>query len=253
MLTFSLQSGSNGNAIYVEAGDVRLLFDAGLSGRLAEERMRRHGRHIRDCQALIISHDHWDHTKGAGVFQRRFRLPIYITQGAYRAVRHKIGAVGDARFYAAGDRLQFGDVTVHTVPTPHDGIDTVCFVVEHEDRKLGILTDLGHPFRALSQVLAEVDAAYLESNYDVDMLFSGPYPERLKRRIAGKGGHLSNEEAAVAAQHSINGRMQWLAVAHLSEQNNRPELALETARRRVGKYLPIHLASRYETGEALEV
>jgi phosphoribosyl 1,2-cyclic phosphodiesterase len=253
MVTFSLQSGSNGNCIYVEAGDVRLLFDAGISGRKAEMRLRRHGRSARDCDALIISHDHTDHTSCAGVFARMFRLPIYISPRVHRSVQRRIGPVHDVRWYVPGDRLEFGDVSVHTFLTPHDGIDTVCFVVEHDRRRLGILTDLGHPFPALRTLLKELDAAYLESNYDAQMLWDGAYPEDLKQRIAGDGGHLSNDEAAALACKHRPRRMQWLALAHLSEENNRPELALETHRRELGRQFPLTLASRYDVSDVFHI
>jgi phosphoribosyl 1,2-cyclic phosphodiesterase len=253
MVTFSLQSGSNGNSIYVEAGDVRLLFDAGLSGREADARMALHGRDIRACQALIISHDHTDHVCGAGVYHRRFGMPVYITRAAYNAVGRQIGPIRDVRHFAAGDALQFGDVTVHTLRTPHDGLDTVCFVVEHDGRRLGIMTDLGHPFPALAAALRQVDAAYLESNYDPHMLRNGRYTEHLKRRIAGNGGHLSNDEAADLVRHMEGGKLRWLAAAHLSEENNRPDLALEAFRHRMGRMFPALVASRYEVSRILEV
>jgi phosphoribosyl 1,2-cyclic phosphodiesterase len=165
----------------------------------------------------------------------------------------QLGNVHDVRHFVPGDRLSFGDVTVHTLRTPHDGVDTACFVVERDGRKLGIFTDLGHPFRGLESALAEVDAAYLESNYDPELLQSGPYPEVLKRRIAGKGGHLSNVEAARLVVRNARRCLQWLAVAHLSEENNTPSLAVETHRMEVGKLLPLHLASRYEVSDVLEV
>lgn len=253
MITFSLQSGSNGNAIYVEAGDVRLLFDAGISGKIAQARAASYGRTLHDCDALILSHDHYDHTRAAGIFQRRFGLPIYVAPRVWRAIRADAGKVTDILYYEPGSPLIFGDVTVHTVRTPHDGIDTVCFVVEHDGRRLGILTDLGRPFPALADILAEVDAAYLESNYDPEMLALGPYPERLKRRIAGDGGHLSNVESADLVDTCAGPRLKWIAVAHLSEQNNRPELALDSHRSRVGSMFPVCLAPRYGVGELLAV
>lgn len=253
MLTFSLQSGSCGNSIYVEADDTRLIFDAGLSGQQAESRMSAYGRKMRDVQALIISHNHWDHTSGAGVFQRKFGIPIYISERVYRAVREKIGPVKNVIRYVPGERLAFNGVTVQTIPTPHDGIDTVCFQIEHARKRLGILTDLGSPFLGLAEVLESVDAAYLESNYDPDMLRTGSYPEDLKRRIAGDRGHLSNFEAAELTARCVGRRMRWVAVAHLSEHNNRPELAVETTRKKVGRQLAVHVAPRHTVGPLLEV
>ncbi|MCG8406045.1 MAG: MBL fold metallo-hydrolase [Phycisphaerales bacterium] len=253
MITFSLQSGSNGNAIYVEAGDAKLLFDAGISGRQAALRMAAHGREISDCDALILSHEHADHTRAAGVYQRKFDLPIYCTERTFLETRRRIGKLGEPVHFSAGETLAFCDTRVHTIPTPHDGIDPVGFVVEHAGKKLGILTDLGHPFHGLRDVLSELDAMYLESNYDPEMLWSGTYPERLKRRISGHGGHLSNEEAAILVRDCIKPRFKWLAVAHLSEHNNNPELALDAQRKWVGRTLPVYLSSRYAVGEVLEV
>jgi phosphoribosyl 1,2-cyclic phosphodiesterase len=253
MMTIPLQSGSNGNCIYVEAGDARLLFDAGITGKQAACRLASFDRDIRRCQALIISHDHADHIRSAGVFHRKFGVPVYATEAAWANVAERLGAVSDLSFFSPGDVLSFGDVSVQTVPTPHDGTDGVAFVVRHDGRQLGILTDLGHPFRRLSQLLAELDATYLESNYDPEMLETGPYPPELKARIRGPRGHLSNVEAARLVAEHAGRRLRWLALAHLSEFNNRPELALATHREIVRPSLPVHVASRYQPGPLLEV
>jgi phosphoribosyl 1,2-cyclic phosphodiesterase len=250
MITFSLQSGSNGNAIYVEAGDVRLLFDAGISGKLAEGRMRVHGRDIHDVHALIISHDHSDHMRCAGIYQRKYGLPVHITDRTRRAYAYDLGPLKDVRHFVAGQALRFNGVIVHTIPTPHDAADGAAFVVEHDGRRLGILTDLGHPFPALGQLLPTLDAAYLESNYDPHMLAAGSYPPALQARIRGDGGHLSNPEAAELVL-SAGRKLRWVALAHLSDENNDPELALDIHRRRVGRDFPLHLASRYDVSPVM--
>lgn len=253
MISISLQSGSNGNCIYVEADGVKLLLDAGISAKRAKQRLADRDRDIHDCDALIISHDHSDHSRCAGIFQRRFHLPVYITSPTYAHVRGQLGPMGDIRHFAPGDVLRFGDVEVETIPTPHDGIDGVVFVIHHRGRQLGVLTDLGHPTPALGKVLSRLDAVYLESNYDPEMLEHGPYPPRLKARIRGKGGHLSNVESARLLADHANGRLQWVALAHLSEQNNAPALALETHRHLLGDALPIQAASRYHVGPILRI
>ncbi|MFH1746522.1 MAG: MBL fold metallo-hydrolase [Planctomycetota bacterium] len=253
MLTCSLQSGSNGNAIYVEAGDVRLLFDAGISGKQAQQRLAAHGRDIRAIDALILSHDHSDHVRCAGIYQRKFGLPIYMSRATQRAIWCDLGQVRDIRYFRSGESLSFGAVTVHTIRTPHDAVDGVAFIVEHDGRYLGILTDLGHPFDALAQTLPDLDAAYLESNYDPHMLATGGYPPYLKARISGKGGHLSNHEAAQLVQVCGARRPRWIALAHLSAENNEPELALQTHRDLLGTDYALHLASRYEVSDLLSV
>lgn len=252
MITYSLQSGSNGNAIYVEAGAVRLLFDAGISGKMAEGRMRVRGHEIRDVTALIISHDHADHMRCAGIYQRKFGLPIHMSVRTHQAYRENLGALKNVRYFEVGQSLRFGSVIVHTVPTPHDAADGSVFVVEHDGRRLGILTDLGHSFDALGRLLSTLDAAYLESNYDPNMLAAGPYPPHLQARIRGSGGHLSNQESAALVRESAR-RLQWVVLSHLSEQNNRPELALETHRREVGPRFPLYVASRYDVGPLMRL
>jgi phosphoribosyl 1,2-cyclic phosphodiesterase len=260
MITFPLQSGSNGNCIYVEADGVRLLFDAGISGKQAELRLANRGHDIREVDAVILSHDHSDHSRSAGIFCRKFGLPLLVTRRTLAACAAGLGRVDAVRHFTAGSTLTFGPVAVHTIRTPHDAAEGVAFIVEAGGRRLGIFTDLGHPFPGLADALASVHAAYLESNYDPRMLEEGWYPEFLKRRIRGDGGHLSNPEAgelvrsAVSAKsHRGGGHLNWVALSHLSENNNTPVLAADTFRRIVGKSFPCHVASRHEAGEPREV
>ncbi len=244
MVTFSLQSGSNGNSIYVEADGVRLLFDAGISGAEAERRMAVHGRDIRGVDALILSHEHIDHVRCAGVWQRKFGLPLYVTRRTFEAIDCGIGPLHDVRHFTSGDVIEFGPMSVHTLKTPHDAVDGVAFVVRCGQTRLAILTDLGHPFAELAMILENVDAAYLESNYDPQMLDEGPYSPQLKARIRGDGGHLSNDEAADLVWRLNRRRPNWIAAAHLSAENNRPELALAALAGRIGRDYPLHLAGR---------
>ena len=251
MISFSLQSGSNGNSIYVETADARLLFDAGISGRQAKQRMAQNGRDINKVQALIISHDHNDHIRCAGIYHRKFHLPVYVTQRTLGAAKN-LGSIDQLHHFEAGDTLIFGRTKVHTLSTAHDGADGVAFVVEKGRKRLGIFTDLGHIFEELPEWLNTVDAAFLESNYDPQLLKTGDYPAWLKRRIAGKRGHLSNPEAAKLARQCSH-KLKTLALAHLSENNNTPELALKLAQTKAdGKY-QVNLAPRYGPGPVLRV
>ncbi len=252
MHVISLQSGSNGNCIYVEAGGVKLLFDAGISGSKAKERLGCHSRDIAGVDAVLISHDHVDHCRSMGIFHRKFGLPVYATAKTYRAAsRYGLGEIEDLRHFTAGETLRLERVTVETTATPHDGVDGVVFVVDDGRHRLGILTDLGHVFDDLEDIIGSLDAVLLESNYDPDMLANGPYPRWLQERIVGPAGHISNFEAAELL--STAKRMKWACLAHLSEDNNTPALAVETHHRILGKRLPIHVATRYEATEVMEV
>jgi phosphoribosyl 1,2-cyclic phosphodiesterase len=252
IITFSLQSGSNGNAIYVETPDARLIFDAGISGRQAELRMAARGRCIRDCDGLIISHDHADHVRCAGIFARKFKLPLFVSPKTLSAAQWQVGKLGRVEHFKPGKAMRFGGTTVESVATPHDAAEGSAFVISHGGRRLGILTDLGHVFDGLPELVSGLDAAYLESNYDPDMLRHGPYPDWLKKRIVGPAGHLSNNEAAGLADR-FGRRLRWLALAHLSEQNNSPACALAAAKAALSWSLPLTVASRYEVGECREV
>lgn len=261
MKVISLQSGSNGNAFFVECSDVRLLFDAGITGRQAQLRLAAHGRDICDCQALFLSHDHSDHARYVGVYHRKFGLPVYLTQKTLKAAQRyrSLGALSDVRFFQSGQSVRFptgcgSEVTVHTIPTPHDSAEGSAFVVEFGEKRVGILTDLGHAFAGLRDVLLSLDAVVIESNYDEAMLDNGPYPEMLKRRIRGRGGHLSNRECAqLLSDTRLFRRLKWACLCHLSEENNHPELAAETARNMVGKDIAIHVASRHDASGVFEV
>jgi phosphoribosyl 1,2-cyclic phosphodiesterase len=255
MRIISLQSGSNGNSIYVEAGDARLLFDAGISGLQAQQRLAVHDRDIRDVDAVVISHDHSDHCRSLGIYQRKFGLPVHVTASTLAAAggRYRLGKLGAIRHFVAGETMRFGDVLIETVPTPHDGADGVAFVVDDGRHRLGIFTDLGHVFDGLADVIGSLDGVLLESNYDPQLLAGGPYPQFLKERIAGLGGHLSNVECARLLGEAANGRLQWACLGHLSEQNNEPELALRTHRRILGDRLPLYVASRYFATEAIDI
>ncbi len=254
----------------METGTVRLLFDAGISGIQAKQRLARFGRRIEDVDAVVISHDHSDHTSTMGVFHRKFGLPIWATRHTFKAAgrRRALGKIEKVNYFKAGTTLRFGangsdrsdrgsgEVLVETIPTPHDGVDGVGFVVQHEGIRLGILTDLGHRFDGLDAVVGSLDAVLLESNYDPKMLDQGPYPEFLKERIRGTGGHISNLEAAELLRDAGD-RMRWACLAHLSEDNNSPQMAVKTHKKILGngggRRIELHVASRYDATGLLEV
>lgn len=253
ILAVSLQSGSNGNCLYVEAGGARLLFDAGIPGVRAEERLRAIGRDIRDIDALIISHDHSDHVLYAGVYQRKYGISVHISPATLDTAlsRFPLGRLAHVNLFLAGSVLVFGSAAVRAVPTSHDAADGTAFVVSAGGRKLGILTDLGHVFTGLQDLVSGLDAVILESNYDPEMLQKGNYPASLKKRIVGPGGHLSNLEAAELLQ-GCGKKLKWACLAHLSENNNRPDLAVKT-HRSVNPALPLFVAGRHAPSKIMRV
>ncbi|HBJ33484.1 MAG TPA: MBL fold metallo-hydrolase [Planctomycetaceae bacterium] len=248
MEVISLQSGSSGNCVFVRSGETCLLFDAGISGVKAESRLAEYGHNIRDCQALVLSHEHSDHICGVGVFHRKFGLPVYANLRTWNATRAKpsTGRIERAKHFVSGETFQIGSLRIETLRTPHDAIEGVCFVIEDTDsgQRFGLLTDLGHVFSGLQKVIGTLDAVLIESNYDDGMLRHGPYPQHLKNRISGKGGHISNDDAATLLDMRDARRLQWACLGHLSDHNNSPEVALATHRQRHGNRFPIFCADR---------
>lgn len=254
MITISLQSGSSGNCIYVESGATRILVDAGISGIQTEQRLAAHGRDLRQVDALLISHDHDDHIRCAGILQRKYGIPLFVTSPTLAAAqrRMRLGSIQCVHHFSSGASIEIGDLLVETIPTDHDCVDGVAFVFDDGLKRLGVLTDLGKPSERLQEALVGLDGVLLESNYDPEMLAQGPYPPGLKRRVAGDQGHISNPEAAELLKGCAD-RLEWACLAHLSGTNNTPELALATVRAAVGADLPLAVASRCAVGTALEL
>ena len=249
MRIVSLQSGSNGNSVFVEANGIRLLFDAGLTGAKTEERLTEVGVDVRSVHGVLISHDHSDHVKGAGVLQRKFELPIWITRKTCEAAsanRKSPVHLESPQFFKAGERIRFeNNVIVETLSTPHDAVDGVGFIVDDGSVRFGILTDLGHVFSELKQVFPTLGGVLIESNYDPKMLdMNENYPAWLKNRIRGKHGHLSNRDAALLIKNA-GFRLRVACLGHLSQENNTPELALEPYQAKSFKRtFPIRIAAR---------
>jgi phosphoribosyl 1,2-cyclic phosphodiesterase len=253
MTAISLQSGSNGNCYYVESNGTKLLFDAGITASMAARRLEEHGRDIKDVDALIISHDHGDHARHTGVYSRKYKMPVYITQRTYEAAakKHGIGRMNDVCHFRTGDVIGIGGISIETIPSPHDSADGSLFIISSEGKRLGIWTDLGHVRDELYPLVSTLDGLFIESNYDPLMLDNGPYPAFLKQRIKGPEGHLSNIDCAELLQAGT--KLQWACLAHISNNNNSPETALETNRRIAGDSIQLYTANRYLSTEALTI
>ena len=254
MIVFPLQSGSTGNCIYVESASTALLVDAGISGKCAQARLATIGRDIRQCRALLITHDHGDHIRCAGIFARKFKIPVYTTFKTLSAAadRHQIGAIPNLNLFQPGGHWQIDDITVTSLPTPHDAAEGSVFIFDDGKRKVGIFTDLGHVTPIMQDSFRDLDAVYIESNYDEHLLTTGNYPLFLKRRIMGPRGHIANSEASSLIR-DYGRRLQWACLGHLSEENNSPDHVLDCHRRMVGKNLAGFVASRYREGPFLEI
>jgi phosphoribosyl 1,2-cyclic phosphodiesterase len=229
----SLGSGSKGNATLVEAGDTRLLVDCGFSCAEVEKRLARLSLQPADLHAILVTHEHSDHIAGVARLSRRYRLPVWMTAGTEAA--HKGGELARWHCINSHQVFQVGDLLVQPFPVPHDAREPCQFVFSDSRRRLGLLTDVGSITAHMLQLLDGLDALILECNHDPDMLANGPYPPRLKERVGGPYGHLSNQQAAEIISKLNIGRLQHLVAAHLSEKNNQPQLALASLAAVVGE------------------
>jgi phosphoribosyl 1,2-cyclic phosphodiesterase len=224
-----LGSGSSGNSTLIEAGDVRLLIDAGFSGRDLERRLRAADVEPVSVTALLVTHDHGDHTRGMGVFARRWRVPLYLTQPTRRACARLLDGTEEVRSYRAAEALQVGGLRIEPFLTVHDAVDPIAVTVTEvaSGDKLGIATDLGRPTSTVRHALQHCHLLILEANHDEILLRECAYPWSVKTRIGGSHGHLSNRAAAELATELYHERLGRVVLAHLSEQANHPGMAAE--------------------------
>ena len=235
MLRFCcLGSGSRGNAFVVEASDgqhsIRVLIDDGFSPRELQRRLARAGVEVASLGAILVTHEHSDHAGGVASFARRRQLGVYATEGTAVAAGFD-GRVHRLHPIRAGGALQIGPLQVLPIGVPHDASEPVQFMFSDGQRRLAILTDLGHPAPSVTQALTGLDALVLEFNHDVDMLRQGPYPPFLKARIQSDVGHLSNTQSMQLLEAIDRSRLACVIAAHLSRTNNRPHLAREALQR----------------------
>jgi phosphoribosyl 1,2-cyclic phosphodiesterase len=224
----SLGSGSSGNALVVEARDgatvTRVLVDNGFNLRQLARRLERAGLSLQDIDAVLVTHEHSDHVGGVVRYACKAGLPVYCSEGTARAA-NLVDLGVQWRELVSGVRQDIGALAVDPYEVPHDAAEPLQFVFGDGQRWLGLLTDVGEPTPQIVAALRRVDALVLECNHDEAMLRTGPYAAFLKMRIAGSRGHLSNAQAATLLRQVDCARLQWVAAAHLSTQNNTKALA----------------------------
>lgn len=225
-----LASGSTGNAALFQFGPTSILIDAGISARRIANGLKAVGSDVQQLDAVLVTHEHSDHIKGLEVLARRYQVPVYARVKTWERLPFQDN-IPPACCRVFNDAINISSVEVECFPVCHDAVDPVGFTFRYQGRKLAFATDIGAVTKQVIAALSEADVAVLEANHDREMLARGPYPRFLKERISGGKGHLSNDHSAqILAQLKLKPGLR-VFLAHLSQQNNHPDLAENTVAR----------------------
>jgi phosphoribosyl 1,2-cyclic phosphodiesterase len=220
-----LGSGSSGNCAYLETDETRILIDAGFSGRQVRERLATIGRAPEGLSGILITHEHTDHINGLVGLCSKLNIPVYCNRPTQEAIEYQLQSKFDCRIFSTGGSFELGDVVVDTFSIPHDASDPVGFLLRTSAGKIGFLTDLGHATKLALERVRSANILVLEANHDLKLLQDSSRPWSLKQRIAGRHGHLSNTDAADAAEAIMSAELYHLYLGHLSRECNRPDIA----------------------------
>ena len=248
-----IASGSKGNSLVVQGNEGLVLIDAGLTGIKITQGLIDMGLDPQDLKAVVISHEHSDHIRGAGIICRKYNIPLYITRETYACAAGKLGKlpVGTV-FFDPGTTFRINDIIIIPFASSHDAVESSNFKImqdQNQKAKLGIATDCGYFTRLMKERLTGCTTLVLESNHDELMLINGPYPWELKQRVKSRHGHLSNIQAVSVISQIIHPGLKRIILAHLSEKNNTPELAEKEMRTYVDMVnhdLELYVASQYK-------
>ncbi len=227
---FSLRSGSRGNASLVSGGNTKLLVDCGVSGKSVTSALADVDVYPEDISAIAVTHEHIDHIAGIGVMMRRYHIPVWANAATWAAMESQVGKIDKSlvNIFDNDSSFEIGEIGVKPFSIPHDAADPVGYSFMCGDEKVAVATDIGELKKDLFEAIRGSKTVLLESNHDVNMLEIGKYPPQLKRRIRGKLGHLSNDDAGRAAEFLVRLGTERIILGHLSEENNYPELARQT-------------------------
>lgn len=257
--TSVLASGSKGNAVFIRTENTAFLLDAGLSGKKIFALLESIEVDPSNLKGIIISHEHSDHISGAGILCRKLNIPLYSSELTYSTCCHRIGKLpSGTKYFRVGEKFEIDDVVIRPFPSSHDVIDGSNFIFKQKgnDNKLAVATDVGYSSNLMLHNLKESSTIILESNHDVHMLLTGPYPPHLKQRIKSRQGHLSNEQAVGVMTQILHPKLKNLVLAHLSEKNNLPDLAhkiMSEFLKEVKHELNLLVSSQYEATKILDV
>lgn len=228
MRVVNLKSGSDGNITYVESDKIKILIDIGITCKDAEKRLETIGVDPREISAIFVSHEHGDHIRGIDVFSSKYDIPVFAHHEVWLGLDDKFKKVSqNNRKMFDGDKFIFNGLIIYAIKVPHD-VPCYAYSIAKDEKKVSILTDLGHTNDRILESVRGSSIVYLEANYDEKMLMAGTkYPLALKKRISGKFGHLSNYDSAKTILYLVRNGTKQIVLSHISEENNDPDLAFE--------------------------
>lgn len=257
----SLYSGSSGNSIFIASDNAKVLIDAGLAGKKIDDALKHIGEESSSIDGIFITHEHIDHIKGVGVLSRKYDIPIYANHNTWAVMEKNIGKIKERNIRIMDRRssITINDLEIRSFNIPHDAIAPVGYTVSSAGKNASVVTDFGVFTEEIRDNIIDSDIILLESNHDVNMLRMGPYPYKLKLRVLGENGHLSNEDCGSAIVSLLkNDKKKQIVLGHLSGTNNHPDLAYQTVVDvlsangiRPGDDVILQLASRHNPSEII--
>lgn len=257
----SLYSGSSGNSIFIASDNAKVLIDAGLAGKKIDDALKHIGEESSSIDGIFITHEHIDHIKGVGVLSRKYDIPIYANDNTWAVMEKNIGKIKEhnIRIMDRRSSITINDLEIRSFNIPHDAIAPVGYTVSYAGKSASVVTDFGVFTEEIRDNIIDSDIILLESNHDVNMLRMGPYPYKLKLRVLGENGHLSNEDCGSSIVSLLkNDKKKQIVLGHLSGTNNHPDLAYQTVVDvlsangiRPGDDVILQLASRHNPSEII--
>lgn len=252
MRVIVLSSGSKGNTTYIETDDTKIIIDMGNSCKYVKDKLKNIGVNAKDIDAIFLTHTHIDHIKGLKVFTKQYKTKVYLTKGMLEDLDY----IENYNIINT-NKIQLNNINIDIIKTSHDAKDPVGYIINNNNKSIVYITDTGYINKKYFELLTNRDIYILESNHDIEMLNNGKYPFHLRQRILGDKGHLSNYDSAKYISAFMGNKTKYIVLAHLSEENNTQELALQTLKKRLNKtnqkVNKIIVATQNQETEMLEV
>lgn len=246
-----LASGSKGNSIYIGTSNTRILIDAGISCKALQEKLSLISVDIRDIDAILITHEHVDHIRGISSIALKHKIPIFANSDTAHAILETLDTSPRFKIFSTGETFEFGDLEIHPFSIQHDTLDPVAFTIRTSSLKLGFCTDLGFVSSLVKTHLKECDYLYIEANHEPSMVHASSRPMVYKQRVLSRQGHLSNQQCAELLAEIAHPDLKHIHLAHLSEECNHPDRALEVIRASLPSPIPLSIALQHQISNSI--